>query len=79
MPLWLLGLVNRPWFLKATGIVAAAGALLVAVFRLIGFGRKQQQAIDAKVTTDILEKQRDAASNPIAPDAARQRLRSGKL
>jgi len=78
MPPWLLGLVNRPWFVRAVAILAAIGGLIAAVFKLIGIGRDQQKAKDLKTTADILEKQRDEAARPVDPGVARDRLRSGK-
>ncbi len=80
MPLWLLGIVNSRPAQYAIAIVAAIVALAVAVFKLIGIGRKQQQAADAKVTTDILGKQRDEASKPpVGRDALDDLMRDGKL
>lgn len=80
MPPFLLSLLASRPAQYAIAIGAALVALAVAVFRLIGMGRKQQQAADAKVTTDILEKQRDEANKPpVGRDALDGLMRDGKL
>lgn len=76
---WLLSLGGAVWT-RVAAVGAIALAVTVAIARIFSAGKKAQQAADAKVTTDILEKQREiAASPPVGSDVIRQRMRDRKL
>lgn len=76
---WLLSLGAGVWA-KVAAVGAIVLAVTIAIARVFGAGKKAQQAADAKVTTDILEKQREiAASPPVGSDVIRQRMRDRKF
>ena len=80
MPPFIVAMLASKPARYAVAVGAALIALAVAVARIFSAGKKAQRAADAKVTTDILEKQRDIANEPpVGSRAIRERMRDGRL